>query len=62
MIIDCDQCMMQGTDACDDCVVSCLLGEGPVELSESEESAVSNLADTGLVPRLRLVPVQRRVS
>lgn len=62
MIIDCDHCMMQGTDACDDCVVTCLLENGPVELSENEKTAISNLADTGLVPRLRLVPLERRVS
>jgi hypothetical protein len=62
MLIDCEQCAMRDTSACDDCVVSCLLGEGPVDLSESHLEAVANLADQGLVPILRLVPAERRVS
>lgn len=62
MLIDCEQCAMRDTSACDDCVVSCLLGGGPIELSESQAEAVANLAELGLVPRLRLVPAERRVS
>ncbi|HEY7822547.1 MAG TPA: hypothetical protein VIG24_06935 [Acidimicrobiia bacterium] len=62
MLIDCEQCAMQDTSACDDCVVSCLLGGGPVDLSDSQVEAVSNLAEQGLVPELRLVPAERRVS
>lgn len=62
MLIDCDQCAMQHTSACDDCVVSVLLQMGPVELSEDEMAALDNLAETGLVPRLRLVPTDRRAS
>ncbi len=62
MLIDCEQCAMQDTSACDDCVVTFLLGGGPVELDESEEMALTNLAGEGLVPRLRLVPTERRVS
>jgi hypothetical protein len=62
MLIDCGQCAMRDTSACDDCVVTCLLGGGPVDLSESQAEAMANLADQGLVPRLRLVPAERRVS
>ncbi|MFP4072557.1 MAG: hypothetical protein ACLFRT_02785 [Actinomycetota bacterium] len=53
---------MRDTSACDDCVVSCLLGDGPVDLSDSQAEAMSNLAEQGLVPELRLVPAERRVS
>lgn len=58
LIIDCDRCAMQHTSACDDCVVSFLLLDGPqpVELSRAETSALDALADEGLVPRLRLLP------
>jgi hypothetical protein len=62
MIIDCNQCAMQETSACEDCVVTVLFQIGPVELSDSEAQALDNLADEGLVPRLRLVPADRRVS
>ncbi len=64
MLIDCGQCAMQHTSACDDCVVTFLLGTKPVELSDAQSDAVSNLASAGLVPHLRLIPVDRekRVS
>lgn len=62
MLIDCGQCEMQHTEACADCVVTFLLGSTPVDLSESETEAVKNLADVGLVPRLRLVPRDQRAS
>lgn len=62
MLVDCEQCAMRDTSACDDCVVTFLLGGGPVDLSEKESEAINNLAEHGLVPRLRLVPAERRVS
>jgi len=62
MLIDCDQCAMRDTSACDDCVVSCLLGGGPVDVSDTQIEALANLAEEGLVPKLRLVPAERRVS
>jgi hypothetical protein len=31
-------------------------------LSDEQAEAVANLADAGLVPKLRLVPAERRVS
>ncbi len=49
---------MQHTVACHDCVVGVLLraGDDPVEFDDAEEEALRNLADVGLVPRLRLIP------
>ena len=57
MRIDCDECAMQHTDTCNDCVVTFLLSgsEGPVEIDTTEAVALSTMADAGLVPRLRLV-------
>lgn len=55
MIIDCDGCRMRETSACDDCVVSVLIGGGPMALDGDERTALGNLAEAGLVPRLRLV-------
>ena len=56
MLIDCDDCRMQGTDACDDCVVSFIVGREPgdaVVIDVAEERAVRLLARAGLVPELR---------
>lgn len=72
MIIDCGTCAVAGP-ACDDCVVSVLLGapEGlmstppevpgvlhlPItDVSDEHAAALGVLADSGLVPPLRLVP------
>jgi len=59
MLIDCDTCTVRGL-ACGDCVVSVLLGAPPsgVELDETERKALSALADAGMVPQLRLVPLE----
>ena len=58
MIIDCDSCEVRGL-ACDDCVVSALLGGPPGEIDDREQAAFAALADSGLVPPLRLVlPVE----
>jgi hypothetical protein len=56
MRIDCDECRMQDTAACEDCVVTFLLGTepGPIELADGEQAALGNLAQAGLVPPLRL--------
>ena len=58
MIIDCDECAMQHTSACSECVLSVLLHETgrPVVLSRDEHDALGHLADAGLVAPLRLVP------
>ncbi len=54
MIIDCDGCQMRDL-ACEDCVVTFLLGP-PVGLGSAEQTALAVLADGGLVPPLRMVP------
>jgi len=54
MIIDCDRCEMKNV-ACDDCVVSVLLGSPPdLELAEETTGALRVLAEGGLVPPLRM--------
>jgi hypothetical protein len=58
VIIDCDSCEVRGL-ACDDCVVSALLGGPPGEIDDAEVAALDALAGQGLVPPLRLVvPVE----
>ncbi|MCZ6461401.1 MAG: hypothetical protein O6705_04090 [Actinobacteria bacterium] len=58
MIIDCDTCVMDGTSACADCIVPVLLAgtNGRIEVDDTEEAALRNLSDAGLVAPLRLVP------
>jgi hypothetical protein len=58
MIIDCDTCVMDGTSACADCIVTVLLRQdpGPLSLISEEEDAIGHLAEAGLVSPLRLVP------
>lgn len=59
MLIDCDTCSVRG-GACRDCVVTVILSNpvGPVELDEAEQYAVGSLSTVGLVPPLRLLPVE----
>ena len=58
MLIDCDGCAVRDL-ACGDCVVTVLLGAPPggVEVDDGERAALAVLADSGLVPRLQLVPL-----
>lgn len=56
VLIDCDSCAMRDV-ACGDCVVTVLLGGDRVEVNDPERAALAVLADSGLVPRLRLVPL-----
>jgi hypothetical protein len=59
MVIDCDECVMQGTGVCGDCVVTHILGREPrtaVVLDLSEERAIRSLAEAGLVPKLLHLP------
>ncbi len=57
MLIDCDDCVMQHTDACGDCIVTAILGtdDGVIELGDAERLALRNMADGGIVSPLRLV-------
>lgn len=57
MLIDCDDCAMQHTAACRDCVVTHLLRDvaGPIEVDEEQAEALEIMADAGLVPTLRLI-------
>ena len=57
VVIDCDDCAVRGP-GCRDCVVSVLLGV-PETLLHDECAALAVLADAGLAPRLRLVPIRR---
>ena len=54
--ISCDDCRLQGTDACDDCLVSFVLGHDPDDalvIDAEEAREVRRLASAGLVPALR---------
>lgn len=59
MVISCDDCVMQDSAACGDCVVTFLLGHGDRERGDAvvldlpTERAVRLLSEAGLVPSLR---------
>lgn len=56
MEISCDECVMQRTPACDDCVVTFICGREPDEavvIDVTEARAVRLLGEAGLVPPLR---------
>jgi hypothetical protein len=55
MRIDCGTCVVRGL-ACHDCVVTVLLGPPPeLAFDDDERRALDVLADSGLVPPLRMV-------
>jgi hypothetical protein len=54
-VIDCGTCTVRGA-ACDDCVVSVMLGGPPGPLDVEEQRALTVLADAGLVPPLLMTP------
>ncbi len=57
--IDCDECVMRRTVACDDCVVSFIIRREPgdaIVIDVDEARALRTLADGGLVPALRHRP------
>ncbi len=62
MLIDCETCLVRESDACNDCLVTVLFSDQPLEVDETEENALANLAAAGLVPRLRLVLPDRRAG
>ena len=56
LTISCDECAMQFSDACDDCVVSFICDHDPNEaimFDADEERALRMLGGARLVPRLR---------
>jgi hypothetical protein len=56
MEISCDDCVMQHTPACEDCVVTFICGREPGEavvIDAAEARAVRLLGEAGLVPPLR---------
>ncbi len=56
LLIDCGQCVMQHTSACDDCMVSFIVGREPGEalvFDVAEARAMKSLSKAGLVPELR---------
>ncbi|HUR51621.1 MAG TPA: hypothetical protein VMZ11_05820 [Mycobacteriales bacterium] len=57
MLIDCDDCAVRDLQ-CGDCVMTVLLGEpGVYEVDPSERLALQALAEGGLLPELRMVPL-----
>jgi len=57
VVVDCDSCLVRCPTVCADCVVSVLLGppDDRVAFDADEQAALGALAQTGLVPPLRLV-------
>lgn len=56
--IDCDECRMQATSACDDCVVTFICSstaDDAVVFDVEEERAVRAMVSVGLVPGSRHV-------
>jgi hypothetical protein len=54
--VDCDECTLQHTSACEDCLVTFLLDREPgdaVVIDAAEARAVRMLERAGLVPNLR---------
>ncbi len=51
--VDCDSCQVRNI-ACGDCVLSVLIG-APNQWDDEERRALAVLAESGLVPPLRLV-------
>ena len=62
MRIDCDECAYQGTDRCEDCVVTFILDreDGAVVVDADEARALRKRGEAGLVPLLQLEPRPRR--
>ena len=65
LCIDCDECVLQGTEACGDCVITFLCGgieDAPVVVDLAEARAMRILDDAGLAPPLRHSPRPRRTG
>jgi hypothetical protein len=62
LVIDCAECALEGTDACEDCVVTWLVRREPgdaVVIDVAEVRALRALEQGGLVPTLRHRPTER---
>lgn len=57
LVVDCGQCVVRSTAACQDCFVTVLLGMPghEQEFDADEVSAINVLAEAGMVPPLRLI-------
>lgn len=56
LTIDCDRCVMQHTEACEDCIVTFICSREPNEavlIDVGELRALRLLNESGFVPRLR---------
>jgi hypothetical protein len=56
LAVDCSSCVVRGTDACDDCLVTFLCereSDTAVLISFEEMRSLRMLSDAGLVPGLR---------
>ncbi len=55
ILIDCALCELQGTEACDDCLVTylCRSDNGSVVIELSEVRALRTLGQAGLLPDLK---------
>ena len=65
LVISCDDCAMQHTDACDDCLVSFILNREPgdaVVIDAGEARALRMLADAGLVSRTATREARRLIK
>jgi hypothetical protein len=59
-IVDCGRCVVRGI-GCADCAVSVLVNAPPTVAWDPDElRAIEALAEGGLIPRLRLVPMTDR--
>lgn len=58
MRIDCGECVMEGTDACSDCIVTFLLErpEGAIVFDAEQERALRTLHEGGLAPASHFRP------
>lgn len=64
MRIDCDECRMQHSSACDDCIVSALLDrpKGAIVFDLAQERAIRALQRAGLAPRNRFEPLTEHTA
>jgi hypothetical protein len=56
LVIDCGECSLRSTEACDDCLVTFICEREPGEavvIDVAEERALRLLSDSGLVPPVR---------